>query len=39
MGTFDNIQENMFFDNGRTNLHIKKVPQSYPNDNPTGFHQ
>ena len=28
-----------YFDNGRTNLHIKNIPQGCRSDNPTGFHQ
>ena len=39
MHTFNNIEYNRIFDNGGTNLHIKKIPQGYRSDNPTGIHQ
>ena len=33
------IQQNRFFSNGGPNLHIKKIAQSCPEDNPAGILQ
>ena len=37
MYIFEDIECKRFFANGRTDLHIKNVPQSFSTDNPTGF--
>ena len=39
MPSYKDIEENVFFGNGGTNLHIYKIPQGCPEDNPAELFQ